>query len=88
MFWNQASISPQVVNTLGDRIHHVHVHDDVRRLGDELKTVGHDGYVSLEIIQGQDLPRDLLTETGERLQGFLDHVKKRSRPVHGYLREN
>jgi hypothetical protein len=36
-----------------------------------MKSHGYTGYVSLEIIKGEDLPEDQLRETGSRLKGYI-----------------
>lgn len=82
VLWNRSTISTNAVEKLADRINHVHVHDDVlqsqnedvRELVRKLKTVGYDGYISLEIIRGEDIPRDVLTTTGDRLSRQLDVI--------------
>lgn len=80
VLWNQSTISSSAVEKLADRINHVHVHDDVlesenedvRELMAKLRTVGYNGYISLEIIRGEDIPRDVLTTTGDRLARQLE----------------
>lgn len=82
VLWNQATISTSAVEKLADRINHVHVHEDVlhsqnkdvRELVAKLKTVGYDGYVSLEVIRGEDIPREVLTTTGARLSRQIEPI--------------
>lgn len=79
LLWNRAAISPEEFEALSGHIHHVHMHEDV--LDPEFEAVadamelyreaGYDGYFSLEIIRGENLPEDQLVETGERLAGYL-----------------
>lgn len=84
ILWNDSTISNAVVARLGDRINHVHVHEsvldpqngDVERLATELQTVGYDGFISLKIIRGENVPRDGLTEAGLRLRRQLNHAAR------------
>lgn len=77
--WNRSTIDEAALDALGERIEHVHVHDEVLDPGNEnvgglaaaLSRTGYDGYVSLEIIEGENLPRETLAETGERLSEQL-----------------
>lgn len=83
LLWNRASIDPSAFERLRGEIDHVHMHEEVldpeftdvesmmERFGDD----GYDGYFSLEIIRGEDLPEDQLIETGERLSGYLDAAR-------------
>lgn len=80
VLWNQSTISTSAVEKLADRINHVHVHDDVlhsqnedvRKMMDKLNAVGYDSYVSIEVIRGEDIPREVLTATGDRLARQLE----------------
>jgi sugar phosphate isomerase/epimerase len=80
VLWNQATISTSAVEKLADRINHVHVHDDVLQSENEdvlelvrkLKRVGYNGYISLEVIRGENIPPDVLTTTGDRLARQLE----------------
>lgn len=80
LLWNQSTISRSSVERLGDRINHIHVHedvldpqnDDVESLARRLQRVGYDGYISLEIIRGKNIPPENLTKTGERLSGQIE----------------
>ena len=77
--WNHSEIDDQTFDVLKSRIRHFHVHDDVLdpdntnilKLARRMKGFGYKGYVSLEIIKGENLPEDLLKETASRLQGYI-----------------
>jgi len=80
--WNHATVDDETYDVLKDRIRHFHVHDDVLDpdntavfdLATRMKPVGYDGYVSLEIIKGEDLPEQLLRETAARLKGYINQA--------------
>jgi len=80
ILWNHSEIDQRSFNLLKDHIRHFHVHEEVLdpenknvlHLARMMKTVNFDGYVSLEIIRGEDLPEDLLIETGERLKRYIE----------------
>jgi len=80
--WNHATLDDPTYETLKDRLRHFHVHTDVLEvdntaildLARRMKPDGYDGFVSLEIIKGEDLPEDLLRETGARLKGFMQQA--------------
>ncbi|MCD6593177.1 hypothetical protein J7L00_03740, partial [Candidatus Bathyarchaeota archaeon] len=65
-----------------DYIKHFHVHDEVLdprnvnvlKLARKMKTTNFDGYVSLEIIKGHNLPEDLLIETAKRLKRYIEEA--------------
>jgi hypothetical protein len=69
----------QTFNLLKDHIRHFHVHqevlepenDNILHLAKLMKTINYDGYFSLEIIKGENLPEDLLIETAKRLKGYI-----------------
>ncbi len=74
--WNHAQMDDPTFAALKGRLRHFHVHDDVLDpkstdivdLARRAKTIGYQGYVSLEIIKGKNLPEDLLKEVAARLQ--------------------
>jgi len=80
VLWNRASIDAREFEAIREAVRHVHVHDEVldpeyepiADLIERFDGAGYDGYVSLEIIRGEDLPTGVLRETGERLR---DHVE-------------
>jgi len=64
---------------LKNHIRHFHVHDEVLapenknilHLTKLVKNINYDGYISLEIIRGRNLPEELLIETAKRLKGYI-----------------
>jgi sugar phosphate isomerase/epimerase len=74
--WNSSTMDDATFAALKDRIRHFHVHDEVLKpdnthlvqLARRMKGIGFHGFVSLEIIQGKDLPEDLLTKTASELK--------------------
>ncbi|MBO3803354.1 MAG: sugar phosphate isomerase/epimerase [Candidatus Brockarchaeota archaeon] len=82
ILWNHSEIDQRSFNLLKDRIRHFHVHEEVLdpknenilHLAKLMKGVGFDGYVSLEIIKGRNLPEDLLAETSKRLKGLIERA--------------
>jgi len=79
ILWNHSDIDQRSFDLLKDYIRHFHVHEEVLNpenknvlhLARMMKSVDFDGYISLEIIRGEDLPEDLLIETAERLKGYI-----------------
>jgi len=79
VLWNYSEMNYQTFNALKSHLRHFHVHDEVLdpkndnilHLSKLIKTINYDGYYSLEIIKGEDLPEDLLTETAKRLKGYI-----------------
>jgi sugar phosphate isomerase/epimerase len=77
--WNYSEMNEQTFNVMKPRLRHFHVHeevldpknDNILHLSKLMKTIGYDGYYSLEIIKGEDLPEDLLIETAKRLKGYI-----------------
>lgn len=77
--WNHSDMDEQTFNALKSDIRHFHVHsevlsadnDNILHLAKLMKSIGYNGYFSLEIIEGHNLPEDVLTETASRLQGFI-----------------
>ncbi len=84
ILWNHSDIDQHSFNLLGDRIKHFHVHDEVLdpqnknvlKLAKLMKSVNFDGYISLEIIKGVDLPENLLIETAKRLRSYIEQAYK------------
>ena len=81
--WNHAVMDDETFTVLRGRIRHFHVHGGhqdppnnvldpantaLLDLARRMKTIDFDGYVSLEIIKGEDLPEDLLRDTATRLK--------------------
>lgn len=79
VLWNHSEMDEQTFNLLKDHIRHFHVHDEVLapenqnilHLAKLVKSINYDGYVSLEIIKGHNLPEDLLIATAKRLKGYI-----------------
>ena len=77
--WNYSEMDDSTFAVLKGRIRHLHVHDEVLdpansnilTLARRMRTINYKGYVSLEIIKGEDLPEDLLRATATRLNGFI-----------------
>jgi sugar phosphate isomerase/epimerase len=69
----------QTFDLLRDHVRHFHVHDEVLdstnrnilHLAELMKSINYDGYVSLEIIKGHNLPAELLIDTAKRLKGYI-----------------
>lgn len=79
LLWNRPDITPEELDRIEHLLDHVHLHDPALDPDDEgipdmieqFGEVGYDGYLSLEIIRGEDLSEEELTEAGERLQGHI-----------------
>lgn len=79
ILWNHSEMDEQTFDLLKDHIRHFHVHqevlepenDNILHLAKLMKSINYDGYVSLEIIEGHNLPEDLLIETAKRLKGYI-----------------
>ncbi len=79
VLWNRCYIDDITLNTLKDRLRHFHIHDQVLdpadtsilKLAERMKTVGYNGFVSLEIIKGVNLPEDQLREVATRIQSQI-----------------
>ena len=77
--WNYSEMDDATQNALKSRLRHFHVHDEVLEPGNEnilrlarqVKPLGFEGYFSLEIIRGQNLPEDQLRETAKRVKGQI-----------------
>lgn len=82
ILWNHSDIDERSFNMVKDYIKHFHVHDEVLdprndnvlKLARKMKTTNFDGYVSLEIIKGHNLPEDLLIETAKRLKRYIEEA--------------
>ena len=79
VLWNHSDMDSQTFDLLKDHIRHFHVHDEVLdpenknilHLAKLVKGINYDGYVSLEIIKGHNLPEELLIKTAKRLKGYI-----------------
>jgi sugar phosphate isomerase/epimerase len=79
VLWNHSEMDEQTFALLKNHIRHFHVHqevlepenDNILHLAKLMKSINYDGYVSLEIIEGHNLPEDLLIETAKRLKGYI-----------------
>lgn len=79
VLWNHSAMDAQTFDLLKSHIRHFHVHeevlepenDNILHLSKLIRSIGYDGYISLEIIKGYNLPEDLLIETARRLKGFI-----------------
>ena len=77
--WNHSDMDEQTFALLKGHIRHFHMHDEVLdatnqnilHLAELMKSINYDGYVSLEIIKGHNLPEELLIETAKRLKGYI-----------------
>ena len=75
VLWNDSTIDDATLADLQHRLRHFHVHDEVLDtsntnilgLAKQMKNVDFRGYVSLEIIHGENLPEDCLKEVAVRL---------------------
>ena len=80
--WNYSEMDEATFGHLRSRLRHFHVHDEVLepgnenilRLAEQVKPIGFDGYVSIEVIKGENLPEDQLTETAKRLKDQITRV--------------
>jgi sugar phosphate isomerase/epimerase len=79
ILWNHSEIDQRSFNLLKNHIRHFHVHDEVLNPENEnilhlarmMKSANFDGYISLEIIKGYNLPENLLIETAKRLKDYI-----------------
>lgn len=79
ILWNHSDIDQKSFHLVKNYIKHFHIHDEVLdaknknilHLAKLMKTVNFNGYISLEIIKGYNLPEKLLRETAERLKGYI-----------------
>lgn len=82
VLWNHSDMDEQTFELLKDHVRHFHIHDEVLdpenknvlQLAELMKSINFDGYISLEIIRGENLPEELLIETAERLNGYIAQV--------------
>jgi sugar phosphate isomerase/epimerase len=82
ILWNHSDIDQRSFDLIGRHIRHFHIHEEVLdpqnrnvlHLAKLMKTINFDGYVSLEIIRGYDLPEELLIETAKRLKSYIVQV--------------
>ena len=76
VLWNRCFIDDETFKALHPHIRHFHIHDQVLDSGDtsirtlarRMKAAAYAGYVSLEIIEGKNLPEEQLREVAARLQ--------------------
>jgi sugar phosphate isomerase/epimerase len=79
VLWNYSEMDDLTFNTLKSHLRHFHVHDEVLDANNDnilhlsklMKKINYNGYYSLEIIKGVDLPEDVLIETAKRLKGYI-----------------
>lgn len=79
VLWNYSTMDSQTFDLLKAKIRHFHVHeevldpknDNILHLAKLIKSIGYNGYISLEIIKGHNLPEDVLIETARRLKGYI-----------------
>ena len=79
ILWNQAGLERDFYDALKDYIVHFHVHDDVldenntsvREMAGMMKEIDYNGYVSLEIIRGENMSEDELIQTARRLNAQI-----------------
>jgi sugar phosphate isomerase/epimerase len=79
LLWNRPDITPEELDRIEDLVEHVHLHEPALNSEDDgvpdmIRQFGerdYEGYFSLEIMRGEDLPESELVEGGERLRGFL-----------------
>jgi len=77
--WNHSDMDDQTFSALKSHIRHFHVHqevlspdnDNILHLAKLVKSIDYNGYFSLEIIKGHNLPESVLTDTASRLQEFI-----------------
>ena len=82
VLWNDSEMDDGAFDMLKDRIKHFHIHDEVLDpnntnilgLAKRMKGIDFKGYVSLEIIKGENLPENLLKETASRLKGYIEEA--------------
>ena len=76
VLWNDSRMDDATLADLKHRIRHFHIHEEVLdpsntnmlALAKQMHHVDYQGYASLEIIQGKNLPEDLLKEVAARLK--------------------
>ena len=79
ILWNHSDIDQESFDLVGKYIKHFHIHDEVLdpknknllHLAKVMKTINFNGYASLEIIKGYNLPEDLLIKTAKRLKDYI-----------------
>jgi len=80
--WNHSDMDELTFDLLKNHIRHFHIHDEVLdpenknilHLAKLMKNINYDGYISLEIIKGHNLPEELLIETAKRLKGYISQA--------------
>ncbi len=79
VLWNHSDMDSQTFDLLKLHIRHFHVHDEVLDpenknilyLSKLMKSINYDGYFSLEIIKGHNLPEEQLIDVACRLKGYI-----------------
>lgn len=79
VLWNHAEMDDQTFELLKSHLGHFHVHDDaldpaspnMQNLVNRMKGFAYEGYFSLEIIKGHNLPEEQLRETAKRIKGYI-----------------
>lgn len=82
LLYNYDRIDRETADALGDRIRHVHVHEDVldaeyegiADLQRELHGFDYDGYFSLEVIRGENLSVEELDRAGENMRRHVESI--------------
>ncbi|MGQ9608125.1 MAG: sugar phosphate isomerase/epimerase family protein [bacterium] len=79
VLWNHSEMDSQTFELLKSHIRHFHVHDEVLNpenknilyLSKLMKSINYDGYFSLEIIKGHNLPEEQLIDVARRLKEYI-----------------
>lgn len=79
VLWNYSEMDSQTFNLLKSHIRHFHIHDEVLEpenknilyLSKLMKGINYDGYFSLEIIKGHNLPEEQLIDVACRLKRYI-----------------
>ncbi|MFC1525786.1 sugar phosphate isomerase/epimerase family protein [Candidatus Latescibacterota bacterium] len=79
VLWNHAEMDDATHDALKSRLRHFHVHDDaldaesphMRNLATRMVGLDFSGFVCLEIIEGHNLPEDVLRKTATRIKGYF-----------------
>lgn len=79
VLWNYSEMDSQTFELLKSHVRHFHIHDEVLEqenknilyLSKLMKGINYDGYFSLEIIKGHNLPEEQLIDVARRLKGYI-----------------
>lgn len=79
VLWNYSEMDSQTFELLKSHIRHFHIHDEVLDqdnknilyLSKLMKSIDYNGYFSLEIIKGHNLPEEQLIDVARRLKGYI-----------------